>query len=368
MGHSHGVASLPQSLEDRRLLRFRLGAVLVLALAATGAQFLGAFLTGSIALLADSVHMVVDLLGLVLAFCVSLLPHSRSEEQRLRFEAFSALVQSSLLTGVGVYALIRGLQSLISPHPVAGGYMLIFASVGLLANLACVAILSSARRANLNLRAAFLEVLSDGIGSLLVISAGIAVLSFGFYQADGIAALGLGLLMVPRGLSILRLSLREIRPRLPRLSLTATLIAALLLGLGTSQLHQLIIPPHLDLIPSPVDQYGWSQIDGDLILSFDGESRVATLTDGCSTLRASYAPVLGGVGLGGFAGVDGAGCEPIPESVREAPSAYYSEDFRELRLYSAASETLVTFGSEERSADQDRRDFWDPLVLLLFRL
>lgn len=368
MGHSHGVAPLAADPEDRRLLRFRLGAVLLLALAAAAAQLLGAFLTGSIALLAESVHMAVDLLGLTLAFGVSLLPVALSESKRRRSEAISALVQSTLLIGVGIYALIRGLQSLISPHPVAGGYMLIFAAVGLLANLACVAILSSARRANLNLRAAFLEVLSDGIGSLLVIAAGAAVLLFGFYQADGLAALGLALLMVPRGFRILRLALGELRPRRARVALAIALILSTLFGLGTSQLHQLVIPPHLDLVPSPVDQYTWSEGGGALTLSFDREARTATLTDGCSTLQAPYAPVLGGVGLGGFGGATPASCSPIPEALREAPSAYYSEDFRELRLYSPSSETLATFGSEQRSADQDRQDFWNPLILLLFRL
>lgn len=369
MGHSH---ALPSSVgaADRRLLRFRLGAVFLLALAACGAQFIGALLTGSISLLAESVHMLVDLIGLAVAFGVSLIPLRSTRSRQQRLEALSALIQSTLLVGVGVYAAIRGLKALVVPHPIAGEYLLIFAAVGLLANLVCGGILYSSRKENLNLRAAFLEVVSDALGSLVVIAGGVAVLAFGFLRADGIAALCLAALMIPRGVTILRSALKVMIPGRRILPLASALLISVLFGLGASQLHQQLSPSDLHLDPTPVDRYSWIGVGGDeLTLSFDSESSLATLREGCAVALAPYQRTLGGVILGQFYPAEVPGCEAVlPDELAQSDSAYYTEDFTELRLYTLDGEELARFGSAQRSEDQQKADSWRPLLELLFRL
>jgi len=369
MGHSHALPS-PVGAADRRLLRFRLGAVLLIALAACGAQFVGALLTGSISLLAESVHMLVDLIGLAVAFGVSLIPRRPSAQRQERLEALSALIQSTLLVGVGVYAAIRGIRALIVPHPIAGEYLLVFAAVGFVANLVCVGILYSSRKANLNFRAAFLEVISDALGSLVVIAGGIAVLAFGFLRADAVAALGLAALMIPRGIAILRSALAVVLPERKGWPLGAALALSVFFGLGVSQLHQQLAPTDLHLDPPAVDSYSWIAADGaDLTLSFDRDSGVATLGEGCSQALAPYQRALGGVLIGNLQGAESPNCgDSLPTELLTADSAYYSEDFRELRLYTVTGEELTRFGSEDRSEDQQTADRWRPLLELLFRL
>ena len=369
MGHSHALPS-PVAAEDRRLLRFRLGAVLLIALAACGAQFVGALLTGSISLLAESVHMLVDLLGLTVAFGVSLIPRRASAQRQERLEALSALIQSTLLVGVGIYAAIRGIRALIVPHPIAGEYLLVFAAVGLVANLVCVGILYSSRKANLNFRAAFLEVISDALGSLVVIAGGIAVLSFGFLRADAIAALCLAALMIPRGIGILRSALGTVLPRRKVLALVGALLISTLFGLGVSQLHQQLAPTDLHLDPAPADGYSWTSTeDGDLKLDFDGATGVVTLQEGCSQALGTYERSLGGVLIGELQVAERSSCgDELSSALLAADSAYYSEDFRELQLYTVAGEELASFGSAQRSEDQHRADSWRPLLELLFRL
>jgi len=378
MVHDHALPSSdsPEASElkpeSRGMLSFRLGAVLLIALAAFAAQFIGAILTGSIALLAESVHMLVDLVGLLIAFAAALLPRRVSEARRHRLEAISALTQSTLLIGVGLYALIHGLQGLIMPHTIGGQYMLFFAAAGLAANLTCVAILYGSRKANINFRAAFLEVLSDALGSLLVIGAGIAVLIFNFYYADSIAALGLACLMIPRGVRILRLALRELVSRKLFLPIMAgLLLVSLAAGLGVSQLHKSLIPPHLDLPVSAVDGYSWKQENGGkLRLTFDRSSETATLTDGCSIARTAYGQEYGGMDLGTFYLTMPRGCEqeislPI---LRDTRTAYYSDDFKTLYFYDQSDKILARFESPERTRDQDRLNFWTPALKLLFEL
>lgn len=361
--------SSPDSSPERKLLRFQLGAVLLISLAACGAQFFGAFLTGSIALLAESVHLSVDLLGLSLAFVVTMLPQRRSPRAQERLEALSALIQSVLIVGIGVYAAIRGLRGLLMPHALAGEYILVFASVGLIANLVCGAILYSSRKANLNLRAAFLEVISDALGSLVVIGGGIAVLVFGFLQADGIAALVLAALMIPRGVSILRRALRSVFPGRRIWPLVTALILAVLFGLGVSQLHQRLLPQDLHFDPAPVENYSWTQPSGKLKLSFDRKGSVVTLSDGCSVARAGYESVLGGVVFSDFYPEAKAGCATkIPEKVLGASSGYYSADFRSLGFFTESGKKLTSFSSKARSEDQQRADSWRPVLEILFKL
>lgn len=368
MGHDHGPLNPLQ--HSSPMLRLRLGAVLLLTLAAAAAQLIGAALTGSIALMAESSHMIVDLVGLSIAFGAALMPRSQSAEKRRRIEGISALIQSTLLIGVGIYALLRGIRGLIMPHPLAGEFLLIFASAGLVANLAAVGILYGSRKANLNFRAAFLEVVSDALGSLAVIAAGIIVLLFGFYQADALAALALAALMIPRGIKILRLALKRLISSRHGLAIAAALTVSLLVGIGISQLHQRIVPTDLHLPLPAADSYSWESAgDPAMELSFDAEAGIATLSDSCGELGSVYAPVYGGVVFEQFVKLDPR-CEGDRDldRVAEADGAYFGENFESLKLVSESGEELISLTSDQRLSDQEHADSWKPLLQFLFSL
>lgn len=367
MGHSHGDQLLSE--QPRKLLRFKLGAVLLIALAACGAQFLGAILTGSIALMAESVHMLVDLIGLSVAFAATLIPESRTAETRKRVEAISALIQSTLLVGVGIYAALRGLKALAMPHSIAGEYLLIFAAAGLMANLAAVAILYSSRQANLNFRAAFLEVISDALGSLVVIGAGVAVLAFRFYPADAIAALLLAALMIPRGIGILRSALAQLFPARRKIGIPLALIVSLLFGLGVSKLHQLYAPTDLHLPIPAAEDYSWSSSGSPkLTLSFSPEDGIATLTEGCSSAISPFQGTYGGVLFMEFQPLVSDCDGPFPEELLTAKTAYYGKNFESLKIYTETGGEIAVVSSEQRLADQQIADSWKPWLELLFRL
>lgn len=368
MGHDHG--SLNPLQRSSPMLRLRLGAVLLLTFAAAAAQLIGALLTGSIALMAESSHMLVDLIGLSIAFGAALMPRSQSAEKRRRIEDISALIQSTLLIGVGIYALLRGIRGLIMPHPLAGEFLLIFAAAGLVANLAAVGILYNSRKANLNFRAAFLEVVSDALGSLAVIAAGIIVLLFGFYQADALAALALAALMIPRGIKILRLALKRLISRRRGLAIASALTVSLLVGLGISQLHQHFAPVDLHLPMPAADAYSWHATgDSEIELTFDSEAGVATLTDSCGSLGSVYVPTYGGVLFEQFASLDPR-CEDDAElaSYLTVDSAYFGENFESLKLVAGPDEDVLLLTSDQRIIDQQKADSWNPLLQFLFSL
>ena len=89
----------------------------------------------------------------------------------LRAEALGAAAQAAVLLAVGVFVLVQGVRRLFEPPEVTSGLMLVFGVVGLVGNLVELAILARSRGANLNMRAAFLEVVNDALGSVAVLVA-----------------------------------------------------------------------------------------------------------------------------------------------------------------------------------------------------
>ena len=198
-GHSHATASGH---------RGALAVVVALTGSVVVAQAVGAVLTGSLALLTDTVHALTDVAGLSVALVAATLMTRPASGRRTwgfrRIEVIAAFGQAALLLAVGGYAAVEGIRRLIDPPEVPGPELLFFGVIGLAANVAGMLILSSRRDHNMNMRAAFLEVANDALGSLGVIVSAIVIATTGYQRADAIAALFIAALIVPRALLLLR--------------------------------------------------------------------------------------------------------------------------------------------------------------------
>ncbi|WP_418275313.1 cation diffusion facilitator family transporter [Isoptericola jiangsuensis] len=202
-GHDH-----PHTHADASTHRGRLAVAFGITLAVVAAQVVGAVVTGSLALLVDTAHLLVDASGLALALFAAHLalrpPTVRRTWGFRRAEVLAALAQAALLLGVGVFVLVEAVQRLSDPPQIPGTELVVFGVVGLVGNLAALAVLAGRRRANLNLRAAYLEVLNDALGSLAVIVAAVVITTTGRQGADTVAALVIGALVLPRAVRLLR--------------------------------------------------------------------------------------------------------------------------------------------------------------------
>ena len=200
-GHTHDTAGLADH-------RGRLAVVLGLTVTVLVVEVIGAVLTGSLALLADAGHMLTDVAGLTLGLVAAVLARRPATDARTwgyrRAEVLGAAAQAAVLLAVGIFVLVEAVQRLFHPPEVASGLMVVFGAVGLLANVLGIAILASGRAANLNMRAAFLEVLNDALGSVAVLIAAAVIVLTGWLQADAVASLVIGALIVPRTLRLLR--------------------------------------------------------------------------------------------------------------------------------------------------------------------
>jgi cobalt-zinc-cadmium efflux system protein len=213
VGHGHGHSA--SRAADRQRLRWVLlvtGTVLVV-------EVVGAWITGSLALLADAGHMATDAGAVVLALGASYVAArpggTRSTFGYHRIEVVAALVNAVVLLGVCGYLGWTGVSRLSDPPDVHGAGLVGFALVGLLANATSLLLLRGGDSSSLNLRGAINEVFADMLGSILAIAAGVTIWVADWQQADPVASLLIAVMILPRAVLLIRDSgrvLLEIAP------------------------------------------------------------------------------------------------------------------------------------------------------------
>jgi cobalt-zinc-cadmium efflux system protein len=213
-GHAHGVSA--ETAGDRRLLAGAL--VLILALMA-GEVVAGAF-AHSLALLADAGHMLTDAAALAMALGAAVMaerpPEGRWTWGFRRLEVLAAQVNGATLAVLAAFIVYSAVRRLVSPPEVHGGIVLGVALVGVAVNIAATALLARASRESINVRGAFLHVLTDLAAFVGTAVAGLLVLLTGWSRFDPVASLLVAALMLWAALGLLRESggiLLELSPR-----------------------------------------------------------------------------------------------------------------------------------------------------------
>lgn len=200
MGHGHGHGHAAGRAEDRSRLRL----VLLVTVTVLVAELVGAWWSGSLALLADAGHMATDAGAVLLALAASYVAARPASTRRTfglhRAEILAALLNAVVLLAVCAYLLVEGVRRLADPPDVQAAPMLWFAVAGLVANAVSMALLARRKDSSLNMRGAYLEVLSDFFGSVAVVVAAVVVLTTGWLRADPVATLLIAVVILPRAL------------------------------------------------------------------------------------------------------------------------------------------------------------------------
>jgi len=249
-GHSHGHGTATG--RHRR----RLVVVLVITASIMVFQAVGAWLSGSLALLADAGHMLTDAAGLLIALVAATLAMRPPTEQRTfgwqRAEVLAALGNAVILTTVGVLVIREAFLRWNDQPEIQAGLMLGVAVVGAVANAVSLLILFRASGESLNMRGAYLEVLGDLLGSLAVIVAAVVVMTTGWARADAVASFAIGLMILPRAVSLLRDVANVLMEAVPRG-----------VDLGEVRTHMLTVPG----VVSVHDLHAWTITSGVPVLS-----------------------------------------------------------------------------------------------------
>jgi len=220
---------------------------LIWALTITAAVFLleiaGGILSGSLALLADAGHMVSDAGALGLSL-LALWYAARPATDRKTFGFHRVEILAALANG-GTLMIVAGLifaeayRRLGAPHRIESGLMLIVAIVGLVANLSAAILLSPGRRANLNMRGAFLHVLGDLAGSVATVLAALVIRATGWTPVDPIVSAAIGALIVAGGWRLMKESAEVLLEGTPPGLDYATIMDAMRSVPGVADLHDL---------------------------------------------------------------------------------------------------------------------------------
>jgi cobalt-zinc-cadmium efflux system protein len=184
------------------------------------AELVGGFLTNSLALLSDAGHMLSDIAALALslfAFRIAKRPATLiSTYGYHRVEILAALFNGLTLWMIVGIIFAAAYNRFFDPPAVASYGMMIVAVVGLAVNLGAAAILYGSHHHNLNLRGAFLHVVSDALGSIGAIAAGVIMLLTGWYVADPLISIFIGLLILHSSWSLVKESLSVLMQSVPK--------------------------------------------------------------------------------------------------------------------------------------------------------
>lgn len=178
----------------------RLGIALIITALVFLAELIGGLVSNSLALLSDAGHMLTDTMALGLALAAMYFSTRPATSKRTfgfyRLEILSALFNGSFLFLVALFIFFEAYQRFLYPAEIKSGIMLAVAGAGLIANLAGVLILARGSHDNLNIRGAFLHVVSDAISSCGVIIGGIIIYYTGWTMVDPILGIMIAILIL----------------------------------------------------------------------------------------------------------------------------------------------------------------------------
>jgi len=180
MSHHHDH---PETSWGRRLI-----ATMIMNLIIPAVQIYGGILSGSMALISDALHNLMDFVSVLISYAALRLGRrGPSLEQTFgykRLEVLGALLNVALLFGASFYILVESWGRLLDPQPIKGNIVIWAALIGFAANLISTMMLRSGARVNLNMRGAFLHMLTDALTSLGVAVLGVVWLYRPWYWLD----------------------------------------------------------------------------------------------------------------------------------------------------------------------------------------
>jgi cobalt-zinc-cadmium efflux system protein len=240
-GHSHG----PGGHHDHAAGASgrRIAIALGLNLSILGAELAGAWFFGSLALLSDAAHMFTDAAALGIALAALAIAKRPADDKRSfgyrRFEILAAAFNAVALFIVAGFVLVEGIRRFFDPVPVVSLGMIAVATLGLVANIAAMAVLSGGRGDSMTVRGAYIEVMADALGSLAVIIGAVAIRLTGYQWIDPVIGMAIALWVLPRTWSLLRDTTQILLEGVPsRLSLSEVR-GAIAVHDGVSGVHDL---------------------------------------------------------------------------------------------------------------------------------
>ena len=180
----------------------------ILNVVITVSQVIGGLISGSLSLLSDALHNFSDVLSLLISFIANRLARREASSRKTfgykRAEIIAAFVNASTLLIVAVYLIYEAIVRFIYPQPIESGLVIWLAAVAILANGISVLLLKGGSDHNMNIRSAYLHLMSDMLASVAVLLGGLLMKYFGWYWVDSVLTVCIAVYLIVVGYDLLK--------------------------------------------------------------------------------------------------------------------------------------------------------------------
>jgi cobalt-zinc-cadmium efflux system protein len=230
-------------------------------------EIYGGIVSGSLALLADAGHIAIDIGSLVISYIAVWVARKPANDRKsygyYRVEILAALINSLLIIATSIYICYEAYSRFGNPEDVKGNQMLIFASIGLVANLVSMWFLHRGHNHNMNVQSAYLHLISDALGAVGAIAGSIVIMLTGWMTIDPIISVFIAVMILKSAWDIIR-------------DATDVLLEAVPKSISIKQIERELLA--MDSVKSVHDLHIWTITSGVYALS----SHVVVTDYGCS--------------------------------------------------------------------------------------
>ncbi len=203
--HSHNAHS-------HELSGWKIGIAILLNLLITISQFIGGIISGSVALMSDALHNFSDVISLFLSFFTNRLAKKKSTVRQTygfkRAEILSTFINSVTLIAVAVFLIVEAFESFLNPKPVQSNIVIFFALGSIIINFLSVLLLHKDAKDSMNIKSAYLHLLTDVMTSVAVMIGGILMKYFDIYRIDSILSILIAVYLIFSSYKLLLASIK----------------------------------------------------------------------------------------------------------------------------------------------------------------
>lgn len=178
----------------------KLGITIILNSIITIVQVAGGLISGSLSLLSDALHNFSDVISLIISYIASILSHKKQTVNKTfgykRAEIVAAFINAATLIIIAVFLAIEAIKRFEKPEVISSGLVIILAIASILLNGLSVFILRNEAKSSMNIKSAYLHLLSDMFTSVAVLVGGIIMFYYEIYWIDGVLTLAIAIYLI----------------------------------------------------------------------------------------------------------------------------------------------------------------------------
>ena len=173
----------------------------------TISQIVGGMLSGSLALLSDAMHNFSDVLALIIAYIANRLatrPNSQSKTFGYkRAEILATLFNASVLIGIAIFLIIESIHKFYHPEPINSIWVIGLGALSIILNAVSVLLIKDDAHDNMNMKAAYLHLLTDVMTSVAVVGGGVLMYNFGLFWIDPLISMIIAIYLIKASLGLI---------------------------------------------------------------------------------------------------------------------------------------------------------------------